>query len=389
MKYRIVILALGTFIIGTDDLVIAGILPSIAHDLEVSISMAGQLVTVFAFAYALGAPVLGTLTAHLQQKKLLTTSILLFSIANGLSVIVPSFGWLFITRILAALSAALFTPIAMTTASKLASQKSKGKALSVITAGLTVGIILGVPIGTWIGTTFGWRITFLFIAIIGIITAIGINWLLPVMEKEADIPLKKRLMSLNTHVMLTLVVGIMSTTGGFMLYTYIAPILQKTTNIEYTMISWFLVLFGIGSIFGNIAGGYGTDRYGAKKTLILSLLFFAMTLFSISLLMLFPVNWLIILLSVLICALCGFAAWALNPALNVHLISLNPKQASMILSFSASSLYLGIGLGALVGGLVINRISIIHIGWVGGVFVCIGLLLFLVIQQIFKNKING
>lgn len=142
MNYRLLILVLGTFIIGTDDFVIAGILPSIAADLDVSIVAAGQLVTAFAFAYAIGAPVLGTLTIHLPIKNLLLLSMLLFAISNGLSVIVPSFEWLFATRIAAALSAALFTPIAMAASASLVPESHKGKALAVITAGITIGLIL-------------------------------------------------------------------------------------------------------------------------------------------------------------------------------------------------------------------------------------------------------
>lgn len=165
MNYRLLILVLGTFIIGTDDFVIAGILPSIAADLDVSIVAAGQLVTAFAFAYAIGAPVLGTLTIHLPIKNLLLLSMLLFAISNGLSVIVPSFEWLFATRIAAALSAALFTPIAMAASASLVPESHKGKALAVITAGITIGLILGAPIGTWIGQEWGWRFSFLLVTV--------------------------------------------------------------------------------------------------------------------------------------------------------------------------------------------------------------------------------
>src|SRR5690625_3752451 len=116
MNYSIFILAFGSFVIGTDDFFIAGIVPAIANDFNVSIAAAGQLVTAFSLAYALGAPVFGTLTTNLPRRKLLSVSILIFSIANVLSVIVPSYGWLFVTRITAALAASLFTPVAMAVA---------------------------------------------------------------------------------------------------------------------------------------------------------------------------------------------------------------------------------------------------------------------------------
>jgi len=54
-----------------------------------------------------------------------------------------------------------------------------------------------------------------------------------------------------------------------MTYTYIAPIITGITNVEN--ISIFLMLFGIGALFGNLVGGYFTDKIGAPKTLKLSL----------------------------------------------------------------------------------------------------------------------
>src|SRR5690625_621789 len=141
MNYRLLILVLGTFIIGTDDFVIAGLLPHIADDMNVTIAAAGQLVTAFAIAYAVGAPLFGTLTMNFPLKSLLIISMLVFAIANALSAVVTSFEMLFFTRILAALAAAIFTPLAMTASANLVSDKMKGKALSFILAGITIGLV--------------------------------------------------------------------------------------------------------------------------------------------------------------------------------------------------------------------------------------------------------
>jgi len=376
-------------VIGTDDFVIAGILPSIAKDLNVSVAAAGQLVTAFSLAYALGAPVLGTLTTNLQRKHLLTVSILIFSIANALAVIVPSYGWLFVTRIIAALAAALFTPAAMAVASNLASPSARGKALSFITAGLTVGIVLGVPIGTWIGTLLGWRMTFLMVAIVGLITFIGVARILPKIESAPDVPLKSRLSALDSRVILTMCISVFGGAGGFMVYTYISPVLQRITNVDAAMIGWFLVLIGFGSIIGNLVGGYSTDRWGAKNTLTGALSVFGVLLVCFSLLMLLAENWLTIILAAIACILWGFAGWAFNPALNTYLISLKPNQASMIMSFSTSTMYLGIALAGFVGGLVINIGSIIHIGWIGGMFTGAALVLFFIVQRISVKSNTG
>lgn len=230
MNYRLLILVLGTFIMGTDDFVIAGLLPHIANDMSVTIAAAGQLVTAFAIAYAIGAPLFGTLTMNFPLKSLLVISMLVFAIANAISAVVTSFEMLFFTRILAALSAAIFTPLAMTASASLVSEKMKGKALSFILAGITVGLVLGAPIGTWIGNGFTWRYSFIFVSVVSFITVIGVLVFLPTIEREAELTIRERLKGFNKIIF----------RGGITNYTRIfmrkACILYKDNIIEATVL---------------------------------------------------------------------------------------------------------------------------------------------------------
>ncbi|GAB2550552.1 MFS transporter [Gracilibacillus alcaliphilus] len=383
MNYRLLILVLGTFIIGTDDFVIAGLLPHIANDMNVTIAAAGQLVTAFAIAYAVGAPLFGTLTMNFPLKSLLIISMLVFAIANALSAIVTSFEILLFTRILAALAAAIFTPLAMTASASLVSDKMRGKALSFILAGITVGLVLGAPIGTWIGNALTWRYSFIFVSVVSFITVIGVLLFLPKIEREAELTIRERLKGFNKIILLTLCVSVIGTTGGFMTYTYIAPIITEITNVDN--ISVFLMLFGIGALFGNLVGGYFTDKIGAPKTLKLSLGGFAILLAAFSFLSLLNPSALAIVMVSIVAILWGIPGFGMNPALNTFLISLNPKQAQMVLSFSASALYMGIGLGAFVGGGVISISSVNYVGLGSGVLVLIALVLFTFVNRV-ANK---
>lgn len=387
MNYRLLILVLGTFIIGTDDFVIAGLLPHIANDMSVTIAAAGQLVTAFAIAYAVGAPLFGTLTMNFPLKSLLVISMLVFAIANALSAVVTSFEMLFFTRILAALAAAIFTPLAMTASASLVSDKMKGKALSFILAGITIGLVLGAPIGTWIGNALTWRYSFIFVSVVSFISVIGILVFLPTIEREAELTIRERLKGFNKIILLTLCVNIIGTTGGFMTYTYIAPIITGITNVEN--ISVFLMLFGIGALFGNLVGGYFTDKIGAPKTLKLSLGGFAILLAAFSFLSLLNPSTMAIVMVSIVAILWGIPGFGMNPALNTFLISLNPKQAQMVLSFSASALYMGIGLGAFVGGGVISISSVNYVGLGSGVLVLMALVLFTVINRAANKQVRS
>ncbi|WZX99977.1 MFS transporter [Bacillus sp. FSL W7-1360] len=384
MNYRLFVLVLGTFIIGTDDFVIAGLLPSISNDLDITIAAAGQLVTAFAIAYAIGAPVLGVLTLNMPIKTLLVLSMIAFTIANGLSAVMVSFEWLFATRVLAALAAALFTPLAMTAATSIVSDNMRGKALSFVIAGITIGLIFGAPIGTWIGNAFIWRYSFAFVALISLVTVIAVLILLPRVERGVHVNIKEGLKGFNKMIIMTLTVSIIATTGGFMSYTYIAPMITEITSVEN--ISVFLFILGIGALFGNLLGGYLTDRIGAPKTLKWSLFGFAVALVAFPLFSLLEPSTLTIVLVGVFSLLWGIPGFGMNPAANAFLISLNPKQASMVLSFSASALYLGIGLGASVGGAVIHFTSVSYVGFASGIFVCIALIIFIFVDRLVHKK---
>src|SRR5450830_1680016 len=92
-------LALGTFAVGTESFMIAGLLPDMATDLHVSVVAAGQLVTVFALAYALSSPVLTALTGAIDRRRLMIAAMVMFTLAN-----------LMAARILLAASAGIFVP---------------------------------------------------------------------------------------------------------------------------------------------------------------------------------------------------------------------------------------------------------------------------------------
>src|SRR5262245_26621579 len=76
MSIRLLVLALGTLAIGTSAFVIAGILPIIAHELDVSVPAAGQLITLYALAYAISTPFLAVATGNLPRRPVLLGAML-------------------------------------------------------------------------------------------------------------------------------------------------------------------------------------------------------------------------------------------------------------------------------------------------------------------------
>ena len=138
LNYRLFILALGTFAIGTEGFMIAGVLPVLAQDLRVSLPAAGQLVTVFSLAYAVGSPLLAMATGWVERRTLFLGSLLLFALANILCGMASHYGVLLSGRVLAAIGAAMFVPAASTAEVGLVAPEHRGKALAVVIGGLAV-----------------------------------------------------------------------------------------------------------------------------------------------------------------------------------------------------------------------------------------------------------
>ena len=143
----VLIVSIGTFATGTDAFIIAGLLPSIASDLRVSVALAGQMVTVFALAYAVGSPLVMSATASWRRRRVLVASMLLFAGANLVAAVSPNITVLAVSRIVAAVLAGLFVPSATVSVSMLVAPDKRGRALALVLGGTSFATVAGVPLG--------------------------------------------------------------------------------------------------------------------------------------------------------------------------------------------------------------------------------------------------
>src|ERR1700722_3636745 len=172
-------LAVAAFAIGTEAFVIAGLLPVIAADLQISLATTGQLVTAYAITYAIGSPILAVTFNNLDRRTVLTFALCCFIAGNVLAVLAGSFATLLAARMLMALGAGLCMPTALAVAVAIAAPERRGRAIALVTSGLTIATVLGVPFGTWIGNQYGWRSTFIMVAGLGALALAGLLFGLP------------------------------------------------------------------------------------------------------------------------------------------------------------------------------------------------------------------
>ncbi|MCJ7841109.1 MFS transporter [Lederbergia sp. NSJ-179] len=368
----ILMLAIGMFVVGTVELVFAGVLKLISTDLGVSVATTGQLVTIYAVIYAIGTPILITLTSRIERKKLLLLSLFVFILSNVLAAISPNYIFLMISRIIAAISAGIFSVSSIAFAAKLVPPEKAGKAIGTTVMGFSSSLVLGVPLGTVVGEAFGWRMTFTFVALVTLLPMLGIWLFTQKVKGEAPVPLKTQFSILRKPAMVMgQLVSAFVFIGQFSLYTYFTPFLHHLAGFNMEKITIAFFVLGIFGILGSYIGGYSVDKWGVKKTLFVTIGSRVLTFFLLPLVGGHPIFLFLIMM------VWSASGWAATPANQTYLRSLAPKLADMIIAVNTSFMQLGIALGSAMGGLIIsNHYSYTSLSWFAGVITLVGLFSF-------------
>lgn len=342
------------FVLYTDDYVIAGILPELAGDLGVSEGQAGQLVTVFSLTVALAAPIAAVLLARAERRHLFSLALLVFIAANAVAAITPSFTILMVLRVVAALAAASTTPALFAFAAQHAPQEKVGRYIAVVSLGVTGSIAAGVPVGTWIGGVFGWRATFAAMAIAGVFVLVAVLTTLPRREGPDETPvLREQLRTLRQRpILLGLAANCVLMTGSMMMLTYLAPYLAASTGAGVEERALAFSLSGIAGILGIWLGGIATDRWGADRTLLFGI--GVIVLAMVGLWGLWVARPAFLLLVLAVATIWGGMAFWSSPAIQARLHSLAGPVSGQALALNTSGTYLGVSLGAAVGGLALS-----------------------------------
>lgn len=233
-------LTLGAFSIGMTEFVIMGLLPNVANDLHVSISASGQLITGYALGVAVGGPILTLSTGKMSRKRLLILLMILFVAGNAAAAASTSYGLLMTARILTSFAHGTFFGVGAIMAARLVPKEKSASAISFMFTGLTVANVLGVPFGTFIGNQFGWRMSFLVIAVIGLISLIGIISLVPNQSKEEVLDIRNEVSVLKKpQVLVSFAMTIFGFAGVFTAFTYISPILLQVTGFQENGVTLF------------------------------------------------------------------------------------------------------------------------------------------------------
>ncbi|MDK4732183.1 MFS transporter [Rhizobium sp. CNPSo 3490] len=375
MPLAILALTIAAYAIGTTEFVIVGLLPTVATDLNITLPLAGLIVSVYALGVTFGAPILTALTAKIERKPLLLGLMALFIVGNTIAASSPGYDLLLVARVIAAFAHGVFFSVGSTIAADLVPENRRASAIAMMFMGLTVAIVTGVPLGTYIGQILGWRATFWAVAALGVIAFLAIAALLPhTLKKAPPASLLDQLRVLGSgRLLIVFAMTALGYGGTFVAFTFLAPILQEIAGFSEESVSLILVLYGIAIAIGNVAGGR-IANLNPVKALIGLFILQAIVLVILTFTAASPV------LAIVTLAALGFLQFGNVPGLQLYVVKLakehRPGAVDVASALNIAAFNLGIAIGAWLGGLVVE--SPLGLGatpWVGAILVVIALLL--------------
>lgn len=383
MTKQILPLALGGLGIGTTEFVIMGLLPDVANDIDVSIPVAGHLISSYALGVVVGAPILVALSAKFAPKNILIVFMLLFTIFNGLSALAPDYNMLLVSRFFSGLPHGAFFGVGTVVASKLATKGKAAQAIASMFTGLTVANLLMVPIVTYIGHHFHWRFAFGIVAIIGLITMIALYKWIPTLKPLRSVSFKEELDFFKTlkawHLLTIVSIGF----GGlFAWFSYIAPLLINVSGFSEGSISYMMIVAGAGMVVGNIFGGYLADKYNPLKTLILLLSMMVTSLVLVFLLSEFKIA------AIILTFICGALSMTISSPINMVMLK-SAKHSEMLgAAFIQAAFNVSNSLGAFVGGIpLLLGLSYNYPALVGAILAIFGVILCLLFLKNYRKEL--
>ncbi|WP_017904475.1 MFS transporter [Pseudomonas asplenii] len=370
MFLAILLLSAAGFTVLTTEFVIVGLLPAIARDLEVSIPQAGLLVTLFAFTVAAFGPFLTAWFSRFERRRLFISILVIFGLANTVAALAPNIWVMAVARLLPALGLPVFWALASETAVDIVGPDHAGRAIEKIGFGIVCATVFGIPVGTLIGDAWGWRMAFTILAVVALVKALLLWRYLPATRLHLNhVSLRSQFGILRSPLMLGhVLLSILIFSGMFTAYTYLADILERLAGFNGTVVGWCLMAFGAVGLVGNALGGRMVDR----QPLIASMLFCAFMIPALVAVMPNINSWPGLAAAL---AVWGITQAALFLVSHVRLMKVAPQAPAFAASLNIAGANLGIGLGAVIGGRVIDSVGLSGLGLAAAALILMSILL--------------
>ncbi|MFB8273666.1 MFS transporter [Streptomyces sp. NPDC055955] len=348
LPFVVWVLAAGTFLMGTTEFVVAGLLPEMAGDLHVSVSRAGLLITAFAIGMIVGGPGMALTTLRLPQRRTMVLALAVFALGHVVAALSNSFTVLLIARVVTALATGAFWAVGFVIATAAAGPGNSTRAVSVMMGGLTLANVVGVPIGSLAGQFTGWRGPFWALAVLSGLAAVFVGRFIPTVERRAGVSVRAEVRALRQgRLRLALAAAVLIMGGVLATYTYIAPLLTDRAGVAESAVPLVLIAFGVGALGGNAIGG----RLGESHPMATTITAAAATALTLFLLIPLSDSPVAAIALVFLMALTGFTV---NPVVTSLAVRFAGDAPTLTSALTTSAYNTGIAAGSALAGTALN-----------------------------------
>ena len=362
-------LMFGNFVTGLSIMGLAGMLGDLASGLDVTIRDAGYLITYGAIVLCIGSPLMVWATSTLDRRRLLAVALAAITLGQLASAFAPNYGGLLSIRVAMMLMSAVFTPVAAGTISMVVAEKDRASAISFVFLGWSLAVALGLPIVTFMAAHVGWRETFGLLSAISAVALVLLICTVPSGLRGTRLSLRSwALIGQSGLVLVLLLITILWTSGQFILFPYLGPLITKLAGGGAREIGMFFAVMGVMGFLGNVAATRIVSRIGAFNTALI----FLLAMFAGTLVWAFGAGSLVLMgIGV---ALWGIGFAAFNSMQQARLVAAAPALASATVSLNTSGNYVGQAIGSALGADLFARDLLLTMGYAATGFMLLALI---------------
>ena len=377
---RVFALAVAAFVVNTTEFLPIAMLTDIGRGFNMPEADTGIMITVYAWVVSLASLPLMLIAARTERRRLLLSLFAVFVAGHALSVAAWSFPVLLVSRVVIALTHALFWAITAALAMRLAPRGKRQQALGWLSLGTAMATVLGLPMGRIIGQLLGWRATFALIGILALGVMLLLAKILPRLESRnagslASLPqLARRPLLLGVYGMTVLMV-----VAHFTAYSYIEPYVLRVTQMPPQTATAVLLVYGV----SGMAASWLFSRFypSHPNTTLLT----AAGLLLFSLLLLNPLGGSTAAMFALV-FVWGIGIAVASLSVIGHVMRYAADATDVANAIFSGCCNIGIGGGALLGGIVMRHWGLGALGWTGAALAAGALAVFGWTQLRFAEK---
>lgn len=337
------VLAASLFAGITTEILPVGLLPVIARQLQVTRSAIGLLISAYAIVVAIGSVPLALFASRWPRRPTLCAILICYAISNLIFATTSTYWVALAARMLAGLAHAALLPTAFAIAVEATPPTKTAKAIAFANGGNLVALTLGVPIGTTLGTAIGWRWTFAGAAVLLLVLAAAVRFIIPgeTSPRRSSEAISPAVL-LRPALFLLASGTVVLTVGHYIVYTYISPVLLHAGVSTHGVGP---VLFGYGA--AGLLGLAVVSRFGEGS---LRRVLAGIAIIAVCALITIAAAGADLVPTIAAVVAWGASFGALSPLLQTATLRVVPEDAGLAPALVNSTWNIGISGGAAIGG---------------------------------------